>query len=167
MRSYTKHAQDSIADSCDYIGESTRSASVCRQDNSDPRWIGDWPLARVIPAYVQSRLAVDQHLTTQEGNRLGPGRPRRIGRVEQHHDAVRGVRLTDGLLRNRCSLILMFYHMGLYIQVFDAFGVGLDEGFTGRDLAAHEHIEYLVGFQGIINLDVKQCSGCRIHGCLP
>ena len=40
----------------------------------------------------------------------------------------------------------------LNIEVLNATGVRLDEGLARRDVTAHQYVEYLIGFHGIVHL---------------
>ena len=55
----------------------------------------------------------------------------------------------------------------LNIQVFDAFGMGLDEGFAGGYFVSHQGVEYVVGLDSIIYVYRKQGTGIWIHGGFP
>ena len=56
---------------------------------------------------------------------------------------------------------------GLDIQVFDALGMCLNEGLSGRNLSAQQHIEYLVRFGGIFYLAPQHGARFWVHSGIP
>ena len=56
---------------------------------------------------------------------------------------------------------------GLDIQIRYHQRVALNELATRFDMIAHEGSEYLIGAYGVVDLDLHEAPGIRIHGGLP
>ncbi|MBA7715471.1 hypothetical protein ES703_124518 [subsurface metagenome] len=55
----------------------------------------------------------------------------------------------------------------LNIEVPDTLGVGLDKGFTGWNLSAHQDMEYPVSLGNIVYVHCQQGAGSWVHGRFP
>src|SRR5688572_16245215 len=62
---------------------------------------------------------------------------------------------------------LVVSHAGLDVQIPHVLRVRLDEALAGGDGVAHEHVERLVGDHGVVDGDLEEGSGLRVHRRLP